>query len=380
MVDYILKGGRIIDPYNNVDSIMDILIVDNKINCIDKNIAIKNTQKVIDVSGKIVTPGLIDFHTHTYWEVIPMCINANEIGPKTGVTSFVDAGSSGAGNFLGFKDYVIKNSICNMFAFINISYAGIPYVSKYMNFSENESLEKLNISSLVAISKKYPKDIKGIKVRLGFKGSGKSGINPLFFALKAAEITNLPLMVHIGDPPPTIRQIFSYLKKGDIVTHSFRGGANKLLNSNGDISTELLEARERGILVDIGHGKGSFSFKTAQEMINKKFYPDIISTDLHLLSVDKVINLPTVMSKFINLGMPLLDVIYACTYAPASAIGEERNIGQLQIGNCADIAVFELKNGKYNFCDSYGQKLIGDNRIVPVMTFKNGKIIYKSSF
>lgn len=377
MFDYILKGGRIIDPSQNINDVLDLAIKENKICFLNKDINIRKANKVINISGKLVTPGLIDLHTHVYWKGTSISVNPDEIGPKTGVTTFVDAGSSGAGNFLGFKDHIIELSICSIFAFINISYAGMPYFGKYVNFGENKLLETLNIASLADTIRTFPKETKGIKLRLGLRTSGNSGLIPLYLALRASETTNKPLMVHIGDPPPTTEQILPYLRNGDIVTHSFRGGANRFLDSKGEILSELLKARERGVLVDIGHGMGSFSFKTTKEMMKAKFYPDTISTDLHALSIKKpVIDLPTTMSKFINLGMPLSKVVFACTYAPASAICEERKIGQLKIGSIADISVFELKNGKFEFYDSYDNKLIGDKKLIPIMTFKSGKLIY----
>jgi len=377
MFDYILKGGRIIDPFQNIDDVLDLAIEGNKISYIDKNIVVKDTLKVIDMREKIITPGLIDLHTHVYWKGTSISVDPDDIGPKTGVTTFVDAGTSGAGNFIGFKDHIIESSICSIFAFINISYAGIPYFGKYVSFGENKILETLNIASLVDTIRTFPKETKGIKVRLGLRTSGNSGLIPLYLALRASETINKPLMVHIGDPPPTTEQILPYLKKGDIVTHSFRGGANRFLDNKGEILSELLKARERGVVIDIGHGMGSFSFRTAKLMIKAKFYPDTISTDLHTLSIKrKAIDLPTTMSKFINLGMPLSKIIYACTYAPASAICEERKIGQLKIGSIADISVLELKNGKFKFYDSYDNKIIGDKKLIPIMTFKSGKLIY----
>lgn len=383
MFDYILKGGRIIDPSQKLDDVIDIAIKDNKVCFLNKDIEASKALKIIDVNGKLVMPGLIDFHTHVYWGGTSISIDPNEIGPKTGVTTFVDAGSSGAGNFLGFNEHIIKLSPCNIFAFINISYAGMPYFSKddYAipnMYGENKSLEMLNIQSVVNEVQKFPQIIKGIKVRLGIQTSGILGLIPLQLALKAAEISNKPLMVHVDEPPPNIEQVLPYLRKGDIITHSFKGGVNRFLDKNEEVLSELLNARERGVLVDIGHGMGSFSFETAKKMLEAKFLPDIISTDLHVLSIKRpVFDLPTTMSKFINLGIPLSKIVLACTYTPATAICEERKIGQLKVGSIADISIFELKEGKFEFYDSYNNKLIGDLKLFPKMTFKSGKLIYR---
>jgi dihydroorotase len=376
MYDCVLKGGRIIDPSQNIDDILDLAIEKNKISSLDKDIDPKTALQVFYLKEKLVVPGLIDLHTHVYWKGSSISVSPDEIAPKSGITTMVDAGSTGAGNYLAFKDYIIESSICNIFTFLNIAYAGIPYVSKYLNFSENQFLETLNIASLVDTIKTFSNNIIGIKVRLGVKGSGKSGLLPLLLALKASEITEKPLMVHIGDPPPAIQEILPYLRKGDIVTHSFRGGANKFLDNKGNVISEVWKARERGVLFDVGHGKGSFSFKTAKDMINANFYPDTISTDMHSLSIKHVIDLPTTMSKFINLGMSLPKVIHACTYTPASVISQEPKIGQLREGSVADISVFELTDSEYKYFDSYNNILIGNKKLVPIMTLKNGQLIY----
>ena len=377
MFDCIIKGGRVIDPFQKIDTILDLAIKGNKICSLDKDIKANKTHQVFDVKGKLIMPGLIDFHTHVYWGGTSLSIDSNKIGPKTGVTTFVDAGSSGAGNFLGFKYYIIDPSILEIFAFINISYVGISCLSKYFDYGESKILDLLNIPSVVDMIKKFPKIIKGIKVRVGYLASGNLELIPLYFALKASEISNKPLMVHIDEPPPTTEQVISYLRKGDIITHSFRGGPNKFIDTNGKILSGLLRARERGVLIDIGHGSGSFSFDVSKKMIDAKFYPDIISSDLHMLSIKKpVIDLPTTMSKFINLGMPLSKVILACTYVPASVISEEKEIGHLKIGSIANISIFELKKGNYEFYDAYNNKLIGTEKLFPIMTFKSGKLIY----
>jgi len=384
MFDYLLKGGRVIDPVQEIDGIMDLAIKDGKICLLKREIEESEALNTINVKGKLIMPGLIDLHTHIYWGGTSLGINPNDVGPKTGVTTFVDAGSSGPGNFLGFKEHIIETSICDIFAFLNISYAGIPYFSSedFSNpnmYGENQALEMIKVQSVINIVEKFPAIIKGIKVRLGMNTSGNLSLIPLQLAMKAAELTGKPVMVHIDEAPPTVEQLISCLREKDIITHSFKGGTNKFTNKNGEVLSELLEARERGVVVDIGHGVASFSFKVATEMLKNNFYPDTISTDLHALSIKKAaFDLPTTMSKFINLGMPLDKVVYACTYSPAVVIGEEKEIGHLKIGSKADIAIFELKEGNYEFYDPDNVKLEGKFQLFPVMTFKDGKLIYNS--
>lgn len=385
MFDYIIKGGRIIDPSQDLDEKMDLAINDGKIALIDKKIEENNAKEVIKVNGKLVTPGLIDLHSHVYWGGTSISINPNEIGPKSGITTFVDAGSSGPGNFLGFNEHIIKSCICNVFAFINLSYAGMAYFSRgdrdNINanmYGEYESLKMISTQAVLDEIQKFSDIIKGIKVRLAIDTSGSYELMPLRLALKVAELSNKPVMVHIGEPPPNIEQVLPLLRKGDIITHSFKGGINKPLDREGCVLPEILNARERGILIDIGHGSGSFSFETAKKMIGVNFFPDTIGSDLHVLSIKgPVFDLPTTMSKFINIGMPLSKVILACTHTPATIICEEKKIGQLKIGCVADISVFELEEGKFEFYDAYENKLIGDVKLFPKMTFKNGKLIYE---
>lgn len=382
MFDYLLKGGRVIDPVQEIDGIMDVAIKDGKVCLLSEVIDESEAQDTISVKGKLIMPGLIDLHTHIYWGGTSLGINPNDVGPKTGVTTFVDAGSSGPGNFLGFKEHIIETSICDIFAFLNISYAGIPYFSSedFANpnmYGENQALEMIKVQSAINIVEKYPLIIKGIKVRLGMNTSGNLSLIPLKLALKAAETTGKPVMVHIDEAPPTVEELITCLRSKDIITHSFKGGTNKFTNKNGEVLSELLEARKRGVIVDIGHGVASFSFKVAAEMIKNNFYPDTISTDLHALSIKKAsFDLPTTMSKFLNLGMPLDKVVYSSTYASAEVIGEEKEIGHLKTGSKADIAIFELKEGNYEFYDPDNIKLEGKLKLIPIMTFKDGKLIY----
>jgi len=379
MYDLILKQGRVIDPHQRVDEVLDVAVDKGKIVCLNKCISEKKGKKILNVKGKIIAPGLIDLHTHIYWGGTSLGIKVDSLGIKSGVTTFVDAGSSGAGNFIGFEEFIVKNSLFQIFVFLNISYPGIIGFSKKIIYGESQNIELLDKNEAIEMTMKYPKIIKGIKVRVSETASGSLGIIPLSIALEVAEEIKKPVMVHIGKPPPDSKQVISLLRKGDIITHSFRADPNGLLDQKGCIVPQLQAARQRGVIVDIGHGKGGFSFDTAGKMIAQGFFPDTISSDVHVLSIDgPVYDLPTTMSKMLNLGMSLNEVIYSTTYKPALVLGEKNNIGHLMVGSIADISVLELIEGKYEYIDGCGEKMVCKKRLFPRITCKGGNI-FKSS-
>ena len=225
------------------------------------------------------------------------------------------------------------------------------------------------IPAAVEVGKKYREIIKGIKVRLGLSASGEHGLKPLPIARKAANILNIPLMVHIGDPPPVYEEIFSHLQADDILTHTFRGGPNQLQDYE-----RLIKAQKRGVIIDVGHGIGGFTFEIARKFCEKEIFPDTISTDLHTLSWQEGISLPLIMSKMLNLGMPLLKVIKACTFSPARILEQEEEIGTLKPGTVADITVLDLRSGDFEFYDCAGEKMVGDKRLFPELVIKKGGI------
>ncbi|MBA7688149.1 Deacetylase [subsurface metagenome] len=375
MYDLLLKGGTVIDPCQGIERTMSVAVKQGKIARLGENIDEKEAKKTLHLYQQLVCPGLIDLHTHVYWGGTPLGVVADSIGLRSGVTTFVDAGSSGAANFLGFKEHIIKKSTCQIFAFLNISYPGIFGFSADLMYGESQHLELLNVPAAVKVGKKYPQFIKGIKVRESMNSTGNQGLHPMHLAMRAAEELRKPLMVHIGKPPPDSRQILSFLREGDIITHAFRGNPNGLLDEKGYIAPELIEARKRGVIVDLGHGMGSLSFHVAEKMMEQGFFCDTISSDVHALSAGgPAFDLPTTMSKMLNLGMPLSEVVRATTYKPALVLAEEDQIGHLQPGSIADIAVLELRQGKFEFYDGFEHKMVGNKRLFPILTCKEGKV------
>ncbi|MGD8763024.1 MAG: amidohydrolase/deacetylase family metallohydrolase [Desulfobacteraceae bacterium] len=381
--DLILKNGTVIDPAQGLYQKKDVAIKDGNIAALNKRID-DHAAQVIDASGKLIVPGLIDLHTHVYWGGTSLGIQPEKILARSGVTTWVDAGSTGAGNFIGFKEHVIETSRVRILPFLNIGFAGIfGYMSEGPEdtsptwVGELSDVRLANLNQAVGMAEKFTDLIVGIKIRSGIDGSCDfPGLEPVLIAKKAAEEVGKPLMVHIGYAPPTTRELLPFLRKGDILTHAFRGDPNSLLDGRGKIIPEVKDARQREVVLDLGHGAGSFSFDTARRMMAQGIEPDVISSDIHAASVNgPAYDLPTTMSKMLNLGMRLDNIIRAATYHPAKAIGYEKELGSLRVGTVGDITVLELQEGEFLFQDCFNSEIKGQKRLVPSLTILAGKIL-----
>jgi dihydroorotase len=362
MAELVLKGGRIVDPANGRDEIADIAFADGKVAAIGRNLA-PTGDTTVDVTGKIVTPGLIDLHTHVYWGGTSLGVDAAEIARRSATATFVDAGSSGPGNFHGFRRHVIEQSPVRIVPIINISHAGIFAFATTVMVGECADLRLLDPRDCVRVIAANRDLIVGVKVRVGRTAGGNSGIAPLDMALEVAEEVGLPVMAHLDHPPPSRLEVLSRLRKGDILTHCFRPFPNAPAAPDGRVREEVLAARERGIVFDIGHGGGSFGFRTAEAMLAAGFLPDVISSDVHQLSVDgPAFDQITTMSKLLSLGMDLNEVVRASTAAPAAAIGRA-DLGHLGIGAVGDASVIELAEGAFDYRDVLGETRQGRQRL-----------------
>jgi len=354
MADLILRGGRVIDPASGRDEVANIGFVDGKVAAIGSDIA-REGGEVVDVRGMIVAPGLIDLHTHVYWGGTSLGVDAADVARTSGTTTFVDAGSSGPGNFHGFRRHVIEPSPLRILPFLNVSFPGIFAFSPTVMVGEAADLRLIDPRDCVRVINANRDLIVGVKVRVGRNAGGASGIAPLDIALEVAEEVGLPVMAHLDNPPPSRLEVLSRLRRGDILTHCFRPFPNAPVQPDGQVREEVQEARRRGVVFDIGHGSGSFGFRTAEHMLEAGFLPDAISSDVHTLSIkgpayDQLVT----MGKFLALGLDLPAVIRAATAAPAAALGRA-GLGHLSVGAIGDASVLELAEGEVEYRDVLGE-------------------------
>jgi len=360
--DLILRNGRVIDPSQGLDRITDVAFAEGKVAAIGDSLDAGGAE-VRDVGGRIVTPGLIDLHTHVYWGGTSLGIDAEEFARVSGVTTCIDTGSAGPGNFPGFRRHVIDPCQVRILAYLHVSFAGIYGFSSRVMVGEGHDIRLLAARDAVEVANANRDVVIGIKVRIGRTASGPAGITPLDVALQVADETGLPLMAHIDEPPPSYEAVVSRLRPGDVLTHCFRPFPNAPVDGNGEIKPEVLAARERGVLFDIGHGMGSFGWKTARAMLAKGFKPDTISSDVHALCIagpayDQV----TTLSKFLALGMPLGEIIAASTVNAARAL-RRPELGSLKPGSVGDASILSVDEGTFPLQDVRGEVVNAERRI-----------------
>jgi dihydroorotase len=366
----ILRGGRVIDPSQKLDAVTDIAFSAGKVARIGPELKGNADTDIRDVSGAIVAPGLIDLHTHVYWGGTSLGIDAEDFCRRSGVTTAVDTGSAGPGNFAGFRKHVIERSQVRILAYLHVSFAGIYAFSPRVMVGESEEIRLMAPIDAAEVANANRDIIVGIKVRVGARASGRSGTVPLDIALQVADETGLPVMAHIDDPPPTYEEVIARLRPGDVLTHAFRPYPNAPVTAQGTVKQAVIDARRRGVLFDIGHGKGSFAFKTARAMLANGFLPDTISSDVHKLCINgPAFDQVTTMSKFLCLGMPLADVIAASTVNAAFAL-KRSELGSLKPGSVGDATILSVKDGRFDYVDVVGEHLEGNRRIA-----SNGVVI-----
>ncbi|MEM7177950.1 MAG: amidohydrolase/deacetylase family metallohydrolase [Pseudomonadota bacterium] len=366
-MDLVLKGGRVIDPANRLDATVDVGFSAGKVAAVGRGLAGEETR---DVSGHIVCPGLIDLHTHVYWGGTSLGIDADEFCRTCGVTTSVDTGSAGPGNFAGFRSHVIERSEARILAYLHVSFAGIYGFGSEVAVGESEDIRLMAPVSAAKVAEENRDVIVGIKIRLGRHASGDQGLAPLQYALDVAEETGLPIMAHIDEPPPSYGELVERLRPGDVLTHCFRPFPNTPVGAQGRIRDEVIEARERGVFFDVGHGMGSFSFKTARAMLAQGFMPDTISSDVHQLCINGPAYDQTVtMSKLLCMGMELDQVIAASTINAAQAL-RRPELGTFSPGAVGDATVLKLENGPVQYEDVLGEVLDAEQQL-----FSRGVVI-----
>lgn len=371
--DLILSGGRVIDPSQSIDGVMDVAFSGGKVAAVGRDLKPGPATEVRDVSGFIVSPGLIDLHTHVYWGGTSLGIDAEDFCRTSGVTTSVDTGSAGPGNFAGFRRHVIERSEVRILAYLHVSFAGIYAFSKTHMIGESKSMEMMAPREAVAVADANRDVIVGIKVRVGLHASGDQGTAPLNVALQVADEVGMPLMCHIDHPPPSYEEVIGMLRPGDVLTHAFRPFPNAPVTAQGKVKAAVLEARQRGVLFDIGHGKGSFAFTTARAMLANGFMPDTISSDVHQLCIDgPAYDQVTTMSKFLCMGMPLGEVIKQSTVNAAMAL-RRPELGSLKPGSAGDATLLSVRDGEFDYEDVLGEHMTGRQKIFAEATVVGGR-------
>ena len=371
MYDLLIKGGVAVDPSQGLHGERDIGITKGIIEAVQKDIPPDQAREIIDTSGLIVTPGLIDIHVHVYPGVSHYGIDADAHCLAHGVTTVVDAGSSGADTFEGFRRYVVDVSATRIYALLNISSMGM--VSPQVG--ELEDIRFADVERAVEVIERNRDVIQGVKVRMSRSVVGDNGIQPLLLAKRVAEVVKMPLMVHPGNTPMPLKDILAELGDRDILTHCFHGNEQGILDEEGNVLDEVREAVKRGVVLDVGHGRGSFSFDVAERALAQGVEPETISSDIHHYNVyGPVYNLATTISKFMHLGLSLDEALEKATTTPAKLLGIDRQLGSLRLGSIADISVFELKDGSFPLEDAMKKVVVGRRLLETAAIVKGGRV------
>jgi dihydroorotase len=368
--DLLIKGGTVIDPSQNLHAPLDVAVKDGKILEIAPDIPADGSRTVIPAKGRIVAPGLIDVHVHVFEGVGPTGVNADQYCLGRGVTTAVDAGSAGYFSIAGLRQYVIKPSATRLYAMVDIGARGT-----LMGLAGNYSnLDWVNPQLTARAAQANQPDVVAIKVRLSREIAGSNDLEILKRALEAAELSHLPLMVHVGDSYSPLPDILRQLRKGDILTHCFTGRPHGPLDANGKILPEMLDCRSRGALFDVGDGGPHLSLDVAEKCLQQNFLPDTIGTDLGGLSINgPVYDLVTELSKFLTIGMTLDQVIERVTLRPTHMFNFGVEIGTLKPGAVADITILDVREGSFVFSDSTGKKRTGKQKLQSAAAIRAGK-------
>ncbi len=379
--DTLLKGGHVIDPKNGFSERMDIAVAEGQIAAVNENIPEERAEDVVDVSGMYVTPGLIDMHVHVHiWSewfglsgiraVVPDAQSWN-----AGITTMVDAGTSGPLDFGRFKERVIDKSQTRILAYVNICDQGMG--------PGEQDVSKMRPELTAGVCKAFPKEVVGVKTAHYWTSEAwdeeHAPWDSVERAVEAGELCQMPVMVDFWPRPPERSYeelIVEKLRPGDIHTHVF-AQQHPIILDDGKVNPALFEARERGVIFDVGHGAGSFWFRNAVPALEQGFLPDSISTDLHTGNAANglVTDLLNVCNKFLNIGMDLDDVISRVTVAPAREIGRPE-LGHLSVGAVADIAVLRVREGEFGFFDCGRAKVVGEKKLECALTYQGGELMY----
>jgi dihydroorotase len=374
-IDLLLKNGHVIDPANNINARLDVAIADGKIVKVAPGISTDKVKKIVDVTGLYICPGLIDIHTHVFVGSKPdtfadgiLSLSPDDFTFRSGVTTVVDAGTSGWRNFLVFKDQVIDKSKTRILAFVNIAGAGMS------GKQAQEDINDMDPAKTSDVIRKYPDIIVGVKIG-HYEGSEWT---PFENAVAAATQSNVPLFVECHLPQYSLEDQLSRMRPGDIITHSFEKVSERMsvIDEQGKVRTFVKEAQNKGILFDVGHGGAGFWFSEAVPALQQGLAPNSFGTDLHRFSMNAGMkDMLNVMSKYLSMSMAKEDIIVRATSAPAKSI-RRADLGHLSEGAVADVAVLSLRNGNFGFVDAGGNKIEGKQKFEAELTIRAGKIVW----
>jgi dihydroorotase len=370
----LLKGGEVLDPGAGLAGALDVRLRDGRVAEVAAGLA-PGGDRVEDVSGRLVVPGLIDLHAHCFIAASDFGPRTDEVMSRTGVTTMVDGGSVGAALIGGMRRWVVERARTRILAFLHISAIGLAW----MRIGEVHHLPYADVDAAVGAAREHADLVVGIKVRQEAVVVGDAGLEPLRRAVRAAEALGTRVMVHVTTPPVPLADLLALLRPGDIVTHFLHGRGDGILDAAGNVKKEVWQARERGIVFDVGHGRRHLNFDVARAAFRQGLPPDTISSDLNTPAAAGVAkDLPTTMAKFLSLGMTLPEVIRAVTATPAAVLGRAGEIGTLRPGAAADVCVLDRERGAFALEDNDGGRITAAERLVPVVTVKDGEVWWRA--
>lgn len=366
--DLLIRGGTVLDPAAGVKRRADVGISGDKIAAIEDNIAADRGRDVVDAKGLFVTPGLVDLHTHCYYGGTGLGTDPEPIAARSGVTTWVDAGSFGCLQTEGFRKFIVKPSQVRIFGYVylypdnrNPDMDAVKYVRSFMKRTGETVTSNRDI-------------LLGVKLQVGSNMNGRYSYDFLKIARELCDTYKIPLMTHISFAPPETDQVMELMKPGDVITHCYNRHTLGILDENGKVKKSVRDARARGVLFDVGHGLGSFNFEAARKALADGFVADTISTDIYTLNVNgPVYDMPTTMSKLMYLGMSFDDVLSRTTIAPAKIINRVEGMGTLKVGGPADIALLAIEEGSFPLTDSQKNTVNAKQRVVSKLTICRGK-------
>jgi dihydroorotase len=371
--DLLLVGGTVLNPATSTNQKLDVGVAGDRVTAIQSNLPRAGAKRVIDVTGCYITPGLIDFHVHSYWGVNPYGCNLDSLCLATGVTTTMDAGSAGPVNFLGFRKLVHEQSKTRMLGFVALAQHGVlnaPGELLHLGFADSDgAAETVGNNRDVGV---------GIKVRLHKKAIGENSREALRLAIKAGEATRTPIMVHVGDTAIGMDEIADTLRPGDVITHCYTPQKPSIIDESGKLLSLVRKAKERGVIFDVGHAGGHFDFNLVRRAMSEGIVPDVISSDLHgrlkQPGFGVVVDLLTTLTKFLSLGLSFEEIITKCTVDAARVVGWQDRIGSLEVGREADIAVLQVVDEPIKLRDSVGGEMTHKQRIAAKWTIRAGEV------